>query len=184
MQVICILIRNPEVVFDFVEECFRYGAKLAWNQEAVFLEFPNAKSIYSLEKLFNSLEELAEHFDVQIRIASAEDAPTALCYAHFGVMPKERLPIESLRYFYSPLTVSEEISHLIRALKTTGHRVLKDAAPLLPSMIRTQFGDKAWEAMRRARDTNGRGWPGFPFLENFLEESERQEMLFPVMTAS
>jgi len=184
MQVICVLIRNQEVIFDFVEECYRYGAKLAWNQEAVFLEFPHTQSIYSLEKLFTSLEELADHFDVQIRVATAGDAPTALCYAHYGVMPKEDLPIESLKYFYSPLTIPKEISTFIRVLRATGHNVLRDLHSLLPSMLRTQFGDIAWEAVRRARDAEGRGWPGFPFLENYSEEADRQEALFPLVAAS
>lgn len=185
MQVVCVLIRNPEVIFDFVEECFRFGARIAWNQEAVFLEFPSPRSMYSLEELFNSIEILAEHFDIQTRIATAEDAPTALCYAHYGVMPKENLPLESLRHYYSPLVFPDELASFIRALRSSGYRNLKDIAHLLPSLLRTQFGDKAWEAVRRAREKSGRVWPGFSFLENFSEENtEQQEFTFPLVAAS
>src|SRR5471030_784928 len=115
IQVICILVRNPEVIFDFVEACFRFGARLAWTQEAIFLEFPAPMRGRSLDHLFVEIEALAVHFDVQTKISVAEDAPTALCFAHYGVSKRELLPVEALRYYASPFRLSREVDAMVRA---------------------------------------------------------------------
>ncbi len=167
MQVICVLIRNQEVIFDFVEACFRFGARLAWTQEAVFLEFPVIQNSHSLDCLFTELEDLAEHFDVQTRIAAAEDAPTALCFAHFGVTQRELLPVEALRYYSSPFRESVEISGMIRNLRKDGIRSLQELRSQLPNAIAAKFGENAKQAFARWGSKNGQAWPGFQFLENF-----------------
>lgn len=178
MQVICVLINNQEVIFDFVQACFRYGARLAWTQEAVFLEFPGVQSPYSLEKLFSSLEDLAAHFEVQTRIAAAEDAPTALCFAHYGVMRREQLPLDALKYYFSPFRVPEELKTALTLLRTRGYRTLKDLTKVLPSSLLQEFGNTLMEAWLRARDKSGRSWPGFQFLESFAPSPEEEALGF------
>ena len=172
MQVICVLVQEQEVIFDFVQACFRFGGRLAWSQEAVFLEFPFLQGSHSLPALFNEIEKLAEHFDTPIRIAVGEDAPSALAFAHYGPMAKEKLPLEALRYFASPFRYTEDTKQFITALKHKGYRILSDLQFALPTALQKEFGTQAAETVARAKAKNGKHWPGFQFLENFVKETE------------
>jgi hypothetical protein len=126
---------------------------------------------HSLERLFSELEDLAEHFDVQTRIAAAEDAPTALCYAHFGITQRESLPVEALRYYASPFKESLEVDSMIRNLKKEGIRSLRELRSQLPAAISVRFGETSKLAFARWSNRNGQAWPGFQFLENFAFHS-------------
>ena len=95
-RVACLLITKPVVSIEaFAEACFRFSPQVALRgEEAVFVEIGGSSHLFSEQTMPLRLTALCQRFDVQAKVAIADDAPTALAMARFRQADAKKLPLD------------------------------------------------------------------------------------------
>lgn len=184
MQVVCLFPTDPSILPSLAEACLVFSPQVAQAEEAVFVEVSASRHLFTLEECFVRLRQIVAHFSVNTRVSWAEDIPTALAFARFGVTRREALPVEALADFLSPFQRQEFTSApLFRKL---GVANLEDFLRVPRAGLASRFGKEGLFAYERLLRSGEVAWPRFVPPEKLLERADfdfasRVENLEPVL---
>lgn len=153
-RVICVYVQNRKSLEEFAEACLRFTPQIAVrDNEAVFLEIGGSLGLFTEETILARLSVLAQRFGLMPQLGVADDAPTALAMARFGVRRRELLPLMSLLDYAMPferdLQVEAKLRRMIETLQMLGLKSLQDFVRLPSKTITARFGEQGLEVSRR-----------------------------------
>ncbi|MBI3544250.1 MAG: hypothetical protein HY075_13350 [Deltaproteobacteria bacterium] len=181
-RVACLLLKGKAVpILELAEACHRFSPQIAVrDKEAVFLEIGACRNLYSEQSLLMRLNVLAQRFGCFGQVGFADDAPTALALARFGVSSRDKLPLEALYDYASPFGHDDASYKKVMGLIVTMHMLglshLKDFAELPTKTLASRFGSHGVELSLRLHNRAPFAWPRFTPAEKVSEKAELHEL--------
>lgn len=166
MRVACVILQKS--LIPFAEACLRLSPQIMLGENWIFIEIGACRKLYSEDFFLKKLQVLLKRFGVVGKVAVADDIPTALGHAFYR---KQKLPIEALTFYASPLKMKEEMSSVIDTLKSLGIHTLEDFKKLPIKSLGNRFGRDAVTAFYHLENAKGILWNRFSLTEK-IEESE------------
>src|SRR4051794_6903880 len=103
MRVACVLFHHEVRLAEFAQACVRFSPQISLrNPNAIFIEIGKCRNLYSEQSFIARLHVLLRRFNYQAQIEIADDIPSALAFARYGVRTMDDLPLDSLSYFGDP----------------------------------------------------------------------------------
>ncbi|MBI3557020.1 MAG: hypothetical protein HY074_12210 [Deltaproteobacteria bacterium] len=177
---------------ELAEACYRFSPQIAVREaepprepggkstSAIFLEIGKCTNLYSENTLFLRLAVLVQRFGVVAQIGLADDVPTALAMARFGLKQKDKLPLEALFDYASPFkyddAVHKKILGMIVTMRMLGLEKLDDFAKLATRQLASRFGSDGVELSMRIQKKSILAWPRFTPAEKIIEKVELHEL--------
>jgi len=177
-RVACLLITKPVVSIEaFAEACFRFSPQVALRgEEAVFVEIGGSSHLFSEQTMPLRLTALCQRFDVQAKVAIADDAPTALAMARFRQADAKKLPLEALSDFLSPFRNDSDLdkraAKIVDSLRSLGLNTLEDFSKLPTGTLASRFGKEGFELSYLIQQSYARPWPLFRLPERVSEKAD------------
>ena len=191
-RIACILVKGTAPLMELAEACYRFSPQIAVREAepareaggkqtaAIFLEIGKCSSLYSENTLFLRLAVLVQRFGVVAQIGIAEDVPTALALARFGLKQKDKLPLEALSDYASPFKyddgVHKKILGMIVTMRMLGLERLDDFSRLATRQLASRFGSDGVELSQRIQQKIPLAWPRFVPAEKIIEKVELHEL--------
>jgi len=131
------------------------------------VEIGASHHLFSEQECIRRLRELLEVLDLKASLGVADDVPTALAFARFGILERENLPVEALADYLNPFSPSPfEGAEVFRKL---GVATLGDFKKVPRREIPSRFGKAGLLAFERLLNTGVVAWPRFVPEEKISE---------------
>jgi protein ImuB len=185
VKILCIFPKREKSRLPaLAEACLFFSPQVALGEDAAFVEIGNSHHLFTVEECLSRMARVLENFQVEARLSIAEDVPSSLAFARYGVSRKEFLPIEALGDYLSPF-----VAHTFPAaeiFRKLGVETLGDFLKIPRRELSSRFGKDgllAYERFLRAKELP---WPRFVPTEKLFEKAEfdfaaQIENLEPVM---
>lgn len=180
-RIACMIIKSRASILELAEACTRFSPQIAVRgNEAIFLEIGRCRNLYSESSLVARLGVLAQRFGFVPQIGFANDVPTALAAARFGINRRDKLPLEALLDYASPFQHDEQtkqrVTEIIGTMKMLGLTTLEDFAQLPTKTLASRFGVAGVELSQRIHQRAMLAWPRFQPAEKIREKAELHEL--------
>ncbi len=191
-RIACILVKGTAPLMELAEACYRFSPQIAVREAepprepggrptaAIFLEIGKCSKLYSENTLFLRLAVLVQRFGAIAQIGLADDVPTALALARFGLKERDKLPLEALFDYGSPFkyddAVHKKILGMIVTMRMLGLEKLDDFAKLPTRQLASRFGSEGVELSMRLQQKIPMAWPRFTPPEKIIEKVELHEL--------
>lgn len=168
MRVVC-LYTGPqcERLPALAEACILFSPQVALGTDAVFAEVGASKKLFTEQEVIRRLQELLEAMEITARIGLANDAPTALAFARYGVRSRDALPVEALACYLSPF--SPQSLPGLEAFAKLGILTIEDFTKIPRAEIPSRFGKLGLLAYERLLTASVTAWPRFTPPEKMSE---------------
>ncbi len=176
MRVVC-LYTGPDCERReaLAEACILFSPQVALGTDAVFAEVGASKKLFTEQEVIRRLQELLEVLEIkaspgtgaQVRIGLANDAPTALAFARYGIRSRDALPVEALACYLSPFSPQPFAG--LEAFAKLGVLTIEDFMKIPRAEIPSRFGKAGLLAYERLLTASVTAWPRFTPPEKIFE---------------
>ena len=170
MLVVCVLPKTDAHLAALAEACLAFGPQVALSHEAVFFEVAASQRLFTLEQCLEKLQAILRDFELVARIGTATDLPSALAFARYGATERERLPVEALGDYLSPLAPAD-FPHAA-VLRRLGLRTIGEFLQVPPVEIPARFGKEGAQAYAKLLEAKRFAWPRFVLPSVIRETAE------------
>lgn len=173
MRVVCLYTGaalEPSRRSALAEACLLFSPQVALGTDAVFVEVGHSSKLFTEQEVIRRVREILEALDVAARIGLANDAPTALAFARYGLRSREALPVEALACYLSPF--SPRPFEGLEAFSKLGVLTLEDFQRIPRSEIPSRFGKLGLLAFERFLSAGVTAWPRFTPEEKIAERAD------------
>jgi protein ImuB len=170
MLVLCVFPRHRDCLPALAEACLAFSPQVALGEEAAFAEIGASHRVLSREDVLESLSAILKESGIQARVATAEDIPSALAFARYGLSHRESLPVEALADYFSPFRAA--VFSPAPLLRRLGVETLGDFLNVPHAEIPARFGREGWEAYERYLRAEEIAWPRFVPEEKIAERAD------------
>jgi protein ImuB len=179
MRVLCIYflsgIEKNNSLEKIAEACLRFSPLIAIGQRAIFLEIGACRKLYTEESVSLRIQILMQRFLCQVQVAIADDIPTALAFAKYGVLDKSELPVESLKLYASPFRPQKHLDSVVLLLQRLGIYTLKDILAIPRNSIPSHLGKDTSLALQSIDNAKLMPWPQWKLVEKIFESENISE---------
>lgn len=173
MRVVC-LYTGPELPAErrsaLAEACILFSPQVALGSDAVFVEVGASRKLFTEQEVIRRLRELLEALEIAARIGLANDAPTALAFARYGLRSRDALPVEALACYLSPF--APQPFGGLEAFVKLGVLTLEDFQRIPRGEIPSRFGKAGLLAYERFLSAGVTAWPRFVPAEKIFERAD------------
>lgn len=181
MRVLCIYFltglddKKQNAIEKMAEACLRFSPLIAIGHRAIFLEIGACRKLYSEESVSLRVQVLMQRFQCRVQVAIADDIPTALAFAKYGVSDKYDLPVEALKIYASPFRTHKSLDHVVSLLQRLGIYTLKDILIIPRQSIVTRLGKETLLALQAMDNAKLMPWPSWQPEEKIVETANISE---------
>jgi protein ImuB len=173
MRVLCVYflsgIDKKSSLEKIAEACLRFSPLIAIGHRAIFLEIGACRKLYTEESVTLRMQILMQRFLCQTQVAIADDIPTSLAFAKYGVLDKDELPVESLKIYASPFRPQKSLDHVVTLLQRLGIYTLKDILIIPRNSISSRLGKDTLLALHAIDNAEQMPWPLWKPEEKIVE---------------
>lgn len=172
MRVVCVRFDGQIDLQRFAESCFILSPQIALGHKWLFIEIGACRKLYSEQTMYGRLQVLLKKFNLRAQVSIANDIPTSLALATFGVQQKTLLPIEALAIYLDPFSEANETLKVPTLLRKLGISNLTEVLRIPRKSLGVRFGKDILFAVDRMESATHIPWPTFTPSNKLLETEE------------
>jgi len=186
VRVVCLLLKDAKDLQTLAESCLRFSPQIALGEHWLFMEIEACRRLYSEENLHTELSALLNTLEIQAKVTTANDMPTALAMALYGKMKLESLPVDAIPCYFNPFKIEDHFQKIIDILKKLAVYDFRALMKIPSGLLSAKFNKDVALVLRQIQDARGIYWPRFKareIVEESYEFEETQEVsnLEPLM---